>query len=250
MATMQPRRDFLNQALKYFLRQTYSPKELILVDDPGEPACDLIPPVPEVRYLQTKTQLTLGGKLNFGIQEARGAIIQKLDDDDYYHPEFLSATVGALLAGNQPDYIVALTSHLVLIAATGELKLRNRKLFAGATFCFFKELWRKHPFRDVNLAEDRFFLEEHGRALIEIDNPELYCYVRHAKGNTWRNFRDSQQTPHGPVTDPGDVTEYHRKELPLYTKNLNEYIPEEDLWFYENQVEHHSDTRAITENGE
>jgi glycosyltransferase involved in cell wall biosynthesis len=236
MATTQPRRRFLSQALKYFQRQTYAPRELIVVDDPGEPARDMIDTVPEIRYLQTNARLTLGSKLNLGIQEARGKIIQKLDDDDYYHPDFLSATVGALLAGNRPDSIAACTSHLILIAATRELKVRRMAMWSGGTFCFFKELWRKSAYRDVSLAEDLLFLKDHEAALIGIDNPELYCYVRHAGGHLWSHFVKSENMELGAVTAGGDVTEYFRK-LPTYSKSWKEYIPEEDLWFWENQVQ-------------
>jgi glycosyltransferase involved in cell wall biosynthesis len=215
----------LSQALKYFLSQTYSPKELIVVDDPDEPPFDWTRLAPEIRYLQTGSRLTLGSKLNVGIEGARGAIIQKLDDDDYYHPEFLSTTVGTLCARNQPDSIVAFTSHLTLIADTGELKCRTpTDVFVGATFCFFRELWQKSPFRDVSLHEDILFLKDHEPARIGITNPELYCLVRHAGGHTWR------------VTPAGeDVTECLRK-LPAYSKSLKEYIPEEDHWFYESQI--------------
>ena len=242
MATTRPRQSFFRQAVKYFLRQTYSPKELIVVADPEEPPFDDIRSVPEIRYLQTNTRLTLGSKLNFGIQRARGAIIQKLDDDDYYHPEFLCATVGALQARSQRDSLVAFSSCLILIADTGELKWRNTGMFAGGTFCFFRDLWQRCPFRDVSLSEDRFFLKDHAPVRVGIDDPELYCYVRHAQGHLWSHFLRSEQKELGSVTEGDDVTEYLRK-LPAYSKSLKEYIPEEDLWFYESQIGDHSHNR-------
>jgi len=230
----------LSQALKYFSRQTYSPKELIVVDDPGEPAFEMIH-VPGIRYLRTNVRLSLGSKLNLGIGVARGAIIQKLDDDDYYHPEFLSATVRSLLTGNRRDSIVAFTSSLVLIAATGELKLRSKGMFAGGTFCFFRELWQRCAFRDVSLAEDRLFLKDHEPVRIGIDNPELYCLVRHALGHSWSKVSRSEEKRHGQVTTDEDVTENLRK-LPAYSKSLKEYMPEEDFGFYENQMENGSNS--------
>ncbi len=236
MATTQCRRSFLSQAVKYFQRQMYSPKELIVVDDPGEPACDAITTVPGIRYLQTNARLTVGSKLNLGIHTARGTIIQKLDDDDYYHPEFLSATVGGLRARKRRDSIVACASHLVLLAPTGELKVRKMAMWSGGTFCFFRELWRKCPYRDVSLAEDVLFLEDHESKLIGIDNPELYCYVRHAEGNLWRQFVRSEEMEFGPVKAGEDVTEYFRR-LPAYAKSLKEYMPGEDLWFWESQIQ-------------
>lgn len=243
MATTQPRRPFLRQALKYFLRQSYSPKELIVVDDPGTSAFDLTCASPVVRYLQPNVRLTLGSKLNLGIQEARGTIIQKLDDDDYYHPEFLAATVGALCARNRVDSIVACKSCLVLIAATGELKWRSGvgTMFAGGTFCFYRELWQRCPFRDARVAADKLFLEDHEPERIGIDNPELYIYVRHGLGHLWSHFLRSEQKDEGPVMAGDDVTEYLRR-LPTYSRSLKQCIPEEDLWFYESQVDHCSDT--------
>ena len=230
----------MSQALKYFLRQTYAPKELVVVGDPGDPPLEAIRPFQEIRYLPTSELLTLGSKLNFGIQAARGAIIQKLDDDDYYHPEFLSVTAGALRARNQRDSVVACTSHLVLIAATGELKKRtgpDRVVFAPGTLCFFRELWQRRQFRDVGTSEHRYFLQDHAEPeRIGINNTELYCLVRHAQGHTWTHFLRSEQRELGPVMEGEDVTEYFRK-LPPYAKSLEEYIPEEDLWFYESQVE-------------
>jgi glycosyltransferase involved in cell wall biosynthesis len=247
LATTQARRPFLSQAIKYFQRQTYSPRELIVVDDPGEPPAGLIAPVreaaPQIRYLQTGAPLTLGSKLNFGIHEARGMIIQKLDDDDYYHPEFLRTTVGALLAGKRMHSIAACTSHLILFAATQELKVRRKAMWSGGTFCFFKELWQECPYRDISLAEDLFFLKDHKFSLIGIDNPELYCYVRHAGGHLWSHFLKSERMELGTVTAGGDVTEYLRK-LPAYSKTFKEYIPEEDFWFWEDQAQtQHSSAR-------
>jgi glycosyltransferase involved in cell wall biosynthesis len=236
MATTQARRRFLSQAVKYFLRQTYSPKELIVIDDPGEPAFDTMTPAREIRYLQTDARLALGSKLNLGIQETRGTIVQKLDDDDYYHRDFLGTTVAALLAGNRPDSIATATSNLVLIADTGELKWRTRDLFSGGTMCFFKKLWRKRAFRDVKSAEDWLFLKDHQPAIISIENPELYCYVRHSCGHLWSHFLESVQTENGAMAVGGDVTEFFRK-LPAYPKRLKECMPKEDIRFYENHVE-------------
>jgi hypothetical protein len=133
--------------------------------------------------------------------------------------------------------IVACTSHLVLIAATGELTTRTGTatfVFAPGTFCFFKELWQKCPFRDVRLPPEWFFRKDHEPVCIGINNPELYCHVRHAQGHTWSHFFRSEQKEQGPVVAGEDVTEYLRK-LPRYSRSLKEYMPEEDLWFYESQ---------------
>lgn len=238
MPTMKSRRHFLSQALKYFSRQTYSSRELIVIADPDGPESGDVVSNPYVRYLQTDSRLSLGSKLNLGIEIARGSIIQKLDDDDYYHPKFLSCTVGALRSRDEQVAVVACTSHLVLIAESGELKRRTGNgtvVFAPGTFCFSRKLWQKHPFRDFSHPE-RLFLSDHEPVRIGIENPELYCVVRHAGGHTWSHFLRSEQKELGAVTAGDDVTEYFRK-LPVYSKTLREYIPDEDFGFYENQIE-------------
>jgi hypothetical protein len=150
--------------------------------------------------------------------------------------------MAALRAGNQQNSIAACASYLVLIAATGELKVSRGNTFAGATFCFFRELWQKCPFRDISVAEDKLFLKDHEPMRIGIRNPELYCYVRHAEGHAWSFFLRSEEKEQGPVAAGDDVTEYLRK-LPAYSKSLQEYVPAEDLLFYESQVQDGSKIR-------
>jgi glycosyltransferase involved in cell wall biosynthesis len=213
------RRPFLKQAVKYFLRQTYQNKELLIVDD-GADSCEALLPKDEgIRHLRLDGFTPLGTKLNIGIGASKGTIVQKLDDDDYYHPDFLKTTVSALL-GHDPLYSVAgFDSFLVLIGATGELKFSGTGWCAGGTLCFYRKLWEKRPFRDVPKAVDWWFLKDHSPQRIKIQNPELYILLRHDAGHLW--------------TDMGrlDVTNYFQGR-PNYHKSLKDIIYEEDLSFY------------------
>ncbi|ETW92134.1 MAG: hypothetical protein ETSY1_44980, partial [Candidatus Entotheonella factor] len=87
---------FLPQAIQYFLRQDYPNKELIIVDDGPSPDLVDIPQDKRIRHVKLDVWTPLGRKLNLGIEASRGQIIQKLDDDDYYHPHFLTTTITAL----------------------------------------------------------------------------------------------------------------------------------------------------------
>ncbi|MBC8076824.1 MAG: glycosyltransferase family 2 protein [Chloroflexales bacterium] len=212
------RPQFLAQAISYFLRQRYANKELIIVDDSAEPAA--VPESPQITYLRLNESTTLGAKLNLGIASARGELIQKLDDDDYYHPDFLSTTVRALQGQEPLATIVGCDCFLVLSAASGELTFSGHGWCAGGTLCFYRQLWQRQAFRELPRAVDWWFLKDHAPQRVKLTNPELYILVRHGAGHLWNTLGNS------------DVSEYFRRQRP-YARRLNELLPVEDRLFYE-----------------
>jgi len=58
------RRRFVRQAIRYFLAQDYSNKELIIVDDGEEAAGDLVPGDERIRYIRLSDKAVLGEKRN------------------------------------------------------------------------------------------------------------------------------------------------------------------------------------------
>ena len=144
-----------------------------------------------------------------------------MDDDDYYHPDFLGTTVEALLEHDPMHSIVGFDCFLVLIVSTGELKFSGHGWCAGGTLCFFRQLWKQIPFRDIPKAVDWWFLKDHAPRRIKVRDPELYILLRHNFGHLWTTMRKQ------------DVTEYFRRQ-PNYSKSLRELISSEDLAFYEN----------------
>jgi hypothetical protein len=155
-----------------------------------------------------------------GIENSRGRIIQKLDDDDYYHPRFLETTANALLGRDPEKFVVGFDCFLVFILSTGELKFSGHGWCAGQTLCFHRQLWEKGPFRDKARAVDKWFLRDHPVTQIKIEDPELFIAVRHEAGHLWTNL--------GTL----DVTEYFKRQ-PSYHKSLAECLSAKDLNFYE-----------------
>jgi glycosyltransferase involved in cell wall biosynthesis len=88
---------FLPLALAGYRQQTYPHRELIVVDD-GErfPADETAVAAAGGCVLRLLPGTPLGAKLNAGIESARGDLIQKLDDDDWYGPPFIAAMVATL----------------------------------------------------------------------------------------------------------------------------------------------------------
>src|SRR6516165_9725230 len=80
------RRPFVPRAIAYFLRQDYPNKELVILDDGDDSVDDLIPAVPQVRYVRLPQRLPLGAKRNECVCQARGDLILHWDDDDWMAP--------------------------------------------------------------------------------------------------------------------------------------------------------------------
>jgi glycosyltransferase involved in cell wall biosynthesis len=217
MATRN-RPEFARQAIRCFLRQTLYPSELIVVDDGESPVEDLCAGLLSVRYLRLPARTNLGSKLNIGIEQARGEVIQKWDDDDWYSARFLECAAAHL---DSAGVIVAWDCFLTLLAGERTLRHSGHGWAAGATLCFHRDLWRGTPFRDVPSAVDRWFLTDSGAKIRRVCEPELFLAVRHG-ANTWNVMEGGA----------GDVNGYFTK-LPPYPKPLGDILEPIDRAFYE-----------------
>src|SRR4051794_21540808 len=88
------RRRFVPQAIRCFLAQDYSHKELVILDDGTDSVADLVPQHPEIRYLRKTIRQRIGPKRNQACDAARGEIIVHWDDDDWSAPWRLSYQLG------------------------------------------------------------------------------------------------------------------------------------------------------------
>lgn len=217
MAT-RDRRDFIPEALRCFSRQTYPESELVIVDDGRDSVADLCEDIPRVRYIRLHRPSTTGTKLNIGIERARGEILQKLDDDDYYHPDFLKLATKRLPSRTSTRTLVAWDCFLILTA--GEIRLRHsgHGWDAGGTFCFYRQLWQQKPFRDIAKDEDYWFVHDNRPRIRRVCAAEYYILVRHGR-NTWQ-------------LRSGERVDSYFRSLPLYPKLLDELVPPQDFAFY------------------
>lgn len=217
MATRN-RQRFLRHALQFFAGQTYPNKELIVVDDGDRSAESLCRGIPHVRHVRLKERNSLGTKLNMGIEAARGEVLQKLDDDDYYGPEFLATSVSHLPARTRRLAIVTGCCFLVLLRGEPGLRHSGHGWTPGGTLCFHRELWERIPFRDVWRSEDSLFLRDHHPRLVRVCRAEEYILVRHG-ANTWNKMTT------------GDADNYFRA-CPRHGCPLEEIVPPGARRFY------------------
>ena len=217
------RLDFVLQSIRYFQRQDYPEKELIIVDDSAMDISQALPDEPRIRLLHSSRRMSIGAKRNWACQMARGQIIAQWDDDDYYGLGRLTLQVAPLLGGHAD--ISGLVTNLILDLPHWQFwrlspGLHNRMFLGdihGGTLVYWLDLWRKAgPYPDRSLTEDAFFLSRairHGARLARLDNQDHFIYVRHGS-NSW-SFEC------GRFIDPGGWQ--HAPEPPL---------PAEDQAFY------------------
>jgi len=212
------RTAFTRQAIRCFLRQTFDDSELIVVDDGEESIGDLCDGLFRVRHVRLPEPTMLGRKLNIGIEHAAGSIIQKLDDDDFYAPEFLAHSVAALENAGGERAVVTWDCFSILIAGERILRRSGHGWTTGGTFCFHRSLWQQKKFRDAPDRVDTLFVEDHSPDLVRVCEPGLYLLVRHGR-NTWNKLSSGV-----PVDD-------HFKYMPTQ-RPLDEMVEPIDLSFY------------------
>jgi glycosyltransferase involved in cell wall biosynthesis len=191
------RRVFVPHAIRFFLRQDYPNKELIIIDDGTDPVNDLLPADSQIRYVRIAQKRTLGAKRNLAVEASRGAYVVHWDDDDWYAARRLTVQLQQLLQ-NEAD-VVALPMRYVLDLAALEFwscqpafhaRLHYLDLCPG-TIAYRRSLWERYgPYPDAPLAwgEDVAFLKKLPRPPVRVcrqADEELFLCVRH-QHNTWR----------------------------------------------------------------
>lgn len=195
---------FALQAVRYFLRQDYPERELLILDDGAEGIAAYLPRDPRIRYVRVP-RLPVGSKRNIGCSLAGGDIIAQWDDDDWYAPGRLTAQVRPLLEGRAD--ITGLTGTRMFDIRNSQAWIctprLHRRMYRhdvhGGTLVYLRACWDKYAhYPDRSLAEDAGFLTRAMRAgarLVRLDGAELFVYIRHGM-NTW-SFRC------GRFLDPG-----------------------------------------------
>ena len=193
------RRRFVPQAVRYFLRQDYPAKELIIVDDGPEPVIDLLPADDRIVYHRLETRMVLGAKRNLGCQLARGPIIAHWDDDDWASPDRISVQVAALTGG---DADVCGAASLLYFDPASSCAWQFtwpggfRPWAAGPTLCFARDLWARNPFPEVAIGEDtRFVFSPAVRRIADISAAACVVGIIHDRNTAPKSVRSAHWSP-------------------------------------------------------
>jgi glycosyltransferase involved in cell wall biosynthesis len=201
------RRSFAAMAIQYFQRQTYNPRELIVVDDGEDAIRDLTVSDPRIRYIRLDTRMSVGNKRNLACERARGEIIAHWDDDDWQSPDRIALEVEALTAG-QSD-IVGVKRWLLFETLSGRAwsyqDLDEQGLaLCGASLCYRRTLWETNRFPNVDLAEAKQFLwNARTSRIAPVVDPGILVLMLH-EHNT------APLTPGGPGWSAHDQEDFRR----------------------------------------
>jgi len=157
------RRPFISQSIKYFQRQDYPNKELIILDDGDDKIEDIIPNEDNIHYFYSESKIILGELRNKAISKAKGEIIITWDDDDWYGEKRITHQISPLI---KKEADLTCLSIGILYDLTDD-KFWSRSSKTGnllphqGTLCFQKQLWDeliKYP--PLAATEDIKFLND------------------------------------------------------------------------------------------
>lgn len=230
------RAEFVLQSIRYFQRQDYPERELIIVDDGSDGLAGRLPADERIRYLRAPAGQSIGAKRNRACEIARGEYIAHWDDDDWYAPGRLSAQVAPI--HDQQAEISALKADIFFDLARWEFwrctPELHRRLFVedvhGGTLVFHRRIWEQYArYPDRSLAEDALFLRQataRGARLQRMPTGGLFVYLRHAT-NSWSFTCGRHLDPEGwqqvpePTFPPDDRAFYAARSAAVLSGQAN-----------------------------
>jgi O-antigen biosynthesis protein len=213
VSCVMPTRDrpeFVQQSIRYFERQNYPTKELIILDD----SVQQIAPVTgdhRIRRVRMRPGTSIGAKRNHGCLLAKGTIIAQWDDDDWYGVSRLSTQVNPILRDGTD--VTAFEDCTFLELAKWIFWRCNSRIFKrmfvgdvhGGTLVFRRSLFEagmRYP--DQSFGEDAYFLYQCNRKGAQISgvmSDSSFIYVRHGH-STWQFDCGTHLDPKGWVRVP------------------------------------------------
>ncbi|HWM89374.1 MAG TPA: glycosyltransferase [Thermoanaerobaculia bacterium] len=210
------RRKWVPQAIRYFQRQDYPHRELVILDDGREPVEDLIPDDPRIRYRRLGGRRTLGAKRNLCVAESRGDLILHWDDDDWMAPHRIRCQVEALLGAGAE--VCGQPRMLFHELSTGRTWLFvypdgwQRPWLAGGSLLYTKEFWSRSPFPDVQVGSDTAFVwSQRLDGAVALADCELYVAMIHRRNTSPKLVDDPSWTPW-----TGDIRRVVGEDLDFY----------------------------------
>ncbi len=185
------RLGFAKRAVECFAMQTWSNKELVIIDDGEEdyePMLEAYRAAAPIRYFRAKPDANarLGDLRNLSLDRAEGEFIAQWDDDEWYHPTRLELQMRAISGGLDVAVLRDTLYHIDTPGFVDHLFSPTRS--EGTTPGTILQRRTDVRYRNMSRAEDTEYLERLGETLRVgvVESPHSHLFIRcfHGK-NTW-----------------------------------------------------------------
>ncbi len=217
------RRLFVPYAFRYFLRQDYPNKELIVVDDGTDSIKDLVPDHPTIRYIRPAGKIILGEKRNYCVRQSKGNLIMHWDDDDWMSPHRIRYQVQALLA-HQAE-VCGLQQMLYYELQTGKGWMYQypknwRAWLAGGSLLYTRSFWEKGPFPNMQVASDtQFIWTKKMNSFVALPDYKIYLALIHGHNTSPKITGNAVWKPY----EVSDIEKIVADDWPMYA-NLGKQV--------------------------
>ncbi|REE91549.1 glycosyl transferase family 2 [Paenibacillus taihuensis] len=147
-----------------------------------------------IRVFQLPSRRSLGQCLNFASARAKHSYITRMDDDEYYAPNYLTGIMRSFR--NSKAALVGKRAYFIHLSGSKMLLQRfyaqNRfvPILAGGTISYKKSVWNKVKFANLSLGEDVRFCRDCRRRGFKLYAGDKYnfCALRRKQHNshTWK----------------------------------------------------------------
>ena len=175
------------RAVRCFIDQSWSNRELVIVDDGAEDYAPILSAIPADRLIYHRIEKSpdnnLGKLRNLSLDLARGDLVAQWDDDDWYHPDRLKRQAGALTGGKQACVLAATLMHLDAPEWLDRPYIGSLNPGVPGTILHRADSTARYP--EERRGEDTVFLDHWPREqLAVVDAPHLFLRAFHGS-NTW-----------------------------------------------------------------
>lgn len=151
------RRKWIPRALECWQAQTYSPLQLVVLDNGADSIKDLLPNDPRIIYTRAGQGMKLGMLRNLACQLATGEFIAHWDDDDWYAPDRIARQVEAIgsapMCVPQGCHFASDKQAYKLDASTG--------YGIGSGLLYRRDYWQRTRFTPIaHCGEDSMYIQQ------------------------------------------------------------------------------------------
>lgn len=180
------RRTFIPALLQIYKNQTYPKEKMewIILDDGRDKVEDLFQNtgIPNLRYLYRDEKMRIGAKRNLLNQEAKGAIIIAMDDDDYYPADRIQLIVQQFAKYPRVDLAGASEMNLYYLDTkkVATIGPYGSNFATNGTMAWRKRYSDTHKYDEfVTKAEEGSFLEQYKHPMIQLDPKKAILVICH-----------------------------------------------------------------------